>query len=109
MDIDRILLKSEELEVVFRLPGCYTRSRYDHSGMVEQVHLGENSFLSREIIGGGDGLGGVLNGTIRRFMIRLRLQITSRCLESGFFGRLIPLLFNLQRITGLFRLSTKSI
>ena len=59
MDIDRILLKSEELEVVFRLPGCYTRSRYDHSGMVEQVHLGENSFLSREIIGGGDGLGGI--------------------------------------------------
>ena len=59
MDIDRILLKREELEVVFRLPGCYTRSRYDHSGMVEQVHLGENSFLSREIIGGGDGLGGI--------------------------------------------------
>ena len=59
MGEDRVLLKSKELEVVLRLPGCYTRSRYDHSGMIEQVSMGENRFLSREIIGDGEGLGGV--------------------------------------------------
>ena len=59
MENDRTVLKSEELEVILRLPECYSRSRYDHSGMVEQVRLGKNSFLSGEKIGGGDGLGGI--------------------------------------------------
>ena len=59
MENDRTVLKSEELEVILRLPECYSRSRYDHSGMVEQVRLGKNSFLSGEKIGDGDGLGGI--------------------------------------------------
>ena len=54
-----VVLTNGELSVSVLLPGSYSRSRYDHSGMVEQVSLGGNSFLSREQIGEGDGLGGV--------------------------------------------------
>ena len=54
-----VVLTNGVLSASVLLPGCYTRSRYDHSGMVEQVSLGSNSFLSRERIGEGDGLGGV--------------------------------------------------
>ena len=59
MDHAHVCLKSDKLEVRICLPGEYSRSRYDHSGMVEQVRLGENQFLSREKIGEGDGLGGI--------------------------------------------------
>ena len=55
----RALLANGELEVSLLLPGSYTRSRYDHSGMVEQVHLDGNTFLSREQFGDSCGLGGV--------------------------------------------------
>ena len=54
-----VVLTNGELSASVLLPGSYSRSRYDHSGMVEQVSLGGNSFLSREQIGEGDGLGGV--------------------------------------------------
>lgn len=59
MDGKSLILDNGELKVSLLLPDCYSRSRYDHSGMVEQVSLGENTFLSRERIGGGTGLGGV--------------------------------------------------
>ena len=45
-----VVLTNGELSVSVLLPGSYSRSRYDHSGMVEQVSLGGNSFLSRERI-----------------------------------------------------------
>lgn len=59
MDCQNAVIHSGELEVSVRLPGSYSRSRYDHSAMVEQVRLGENTFLSREQIGDSDGLGGI--------------------------------------------------
>ncbi len=59
MEQKTAIIRSDELEVRLLLPGNYTRSRYDHSAMVEQVCLGENTFLGREKIGDGCGLGGV--------------------------------------------------
>ncbi len=59
MEEKRAVLKNGELELKLLLPGSYSRSRYDHSGMVEQISMGENTFLSRELIGDGVGLGGV--------------------------------------------------
>lgn len=58
MEDKRVILSNGELELKLLLPGSYDRSRYDHSGMVEQVTMGENTFLSRELIGEGFGLGG---------------------------------------------------
>ena len=59
MEENKAVLRNGELELELLLPGNYSRSRYDHSGMVEQVTLDGNTFLSRELIGDGYGLGGV--------------------------------------------------
>ena len=37
MEDKRVILSNGELELKLLLPGSYDRSRYDHSGMVEQV------------------------------------------------------------------------
>ena len=59
MERNTAIIRNGELEVELLLPGNYTRSRYDHSAMVEQIRLGGNTFLGREKIGSGYGLGGV--------------------------------------------------
>lgn len=59
MENKAVTLSNGILTADILLPGSYKRSRYDHSGMVEQVRLGNNTFLSREKIGDGCGLGGV--------------------------------------------------
>ena len=59
MERKTAIIRNGELEVELLLPGNYTRSRYDHSAMVEQIRLGDKTFLGREKIGSGYGLGGV--------------------------------------------------
>lgn len=58
MNENTAVLRNGELEAELLLPGSYERSRYDHSGMVGQVTMNGNTFLSRELIGDGFGLGG---------------------------------------------------
>lgn len=59
METNTVTIQNEDLTVRILLPGSYSGSRYDHSCMVEQISLGDNTFLSREKIGNGFGLGGI--------------------------------------------------